>query len=69
MPAFYTLQVRNPTTTTHNAIYLGVSLRDSANKTNLYKPGVGPSASVIILVRLIYMDLMNPKELAKCFTR
>ena len=42
------------------------SQRDSANKTNLYKPGVGLSASVIKLVRPIYMALMNPKELAKC---
>ena len=42
------------------------SQRDSANKTNLYTPGVGPSASVIKLVRPIYMALMNPRELAKC---
>ena len=42
------------------------SQRDSANKTNLYKPGVGLSASVIKLVRPIYMALMNLKELAKC---
>ena len=40
--------------------------RESANKTNLYKPGVGLSAYVIKLVRLINMALMNPKELAKC---
>ena len=63
MPDYYTLQVRNPTTTMHNAIYLGVSYqRDSANKTNLFKPEVGLSASVIKIVRPIYMALMNQNE-------
>ena len=40
--------------------------RDQKNKTNLYKPGKGLPLSVVKLVRPIYMDLINPTELAKC---
>ena len=60
------LQLRNPTTTTHNAIYLGVSLRETVQIIPIYINLELDSASVIKLVRPIYMALMNPKELAKC---
>ena len=40
--------------------------KDKLNKTNLYTPGKGLSKDIIKLVKPIYMDLMNPTELAKC---
>ena len=40
--------------------------RDIVNRTNLYKPGQGLPMSIWKLVHPIYMDLINPKELAKC---
>ena len=58
------LQVRNPTTTMHNAIYLGVSIRETVQIKPIYLNLKLDSASVIKLVRPIYMALVNPKELA-----
>ena len=40
--------------------------RDRIFNTNSYKPGKGLSLKVVKLVRPIYMDLINPKEIQKC---
>ena len=39
---------------------------DRIFNTNLYKLGKGLSLKVVKLVRPIYMDLINPKEIKKC---
>ena len=44
----------------------GVNSRDRIFNNNLYKPGKELSLKVVKLVRPIYMDLVNPKEMQKC---
>ena len=45
------------------------SQRDSANKTNLYKPGVGLSASVIKMSYTYLHGSNEPEGIGKVFTR
>ena len=40
--------------------------KDDVDKTNLYQPGKGLSMPVVHMIRPIYNDLCNPKELSKC---